>query len=289
LKDIFKLQDEIAIEIAKAMQIHITEGEMIKTRLKNIPDLQSYIKVLKALGYYRHETKRGNILARKEAEELVALNPEVSEVYILLGIVYLQGVGLGTCESDLICIGKATEATRKALSLNANNSDAHMVASWLFLNRKEHDKAIAETKNAIMLNPNNADAYATLGRALTRSDRPGEAIGVLKRAIRLNPIPPVSYLLNLGEAYRVSKQYERAIETYKKCLKRQSDYWQAYLGLAVSYHFLGREKEARAAVKEALNLNPDYSIEMYKKSAPHRNQAEPERVVEALRKAGVPE
>ena len=45
LKDIFKLQDEIAIEIAKAMQIHITEGEITKTRFKNIPDLQTYIKV----------------------------------------------------------------------------------------------------------------------------------------------------------------------------------------------------------------------------------------------------
>jgi adenylate cyclase len=288
-KDIFKLQDEIAIQIMKAMQIHVTEGEITKTRFESIPDLQTYIKVLKAFEYLHLNTKENNILARKEVEELLSLNLEDSEFYSLLGLVCVQGIILGTCESDLICFGKATEATRKALSLDSNNSDAHILASWIFLMRKEHEKAIAEAKNAIMLNPNNADAYVTFGWALILSDRSVEAIGVLKRAIRLNPIPPVWYLFNLGFAYRVSKKYEKAIEMYKKCLKRKSDFWLAYLGLAISYTFLGREKEARAAVKEILNFYPDYSIELYKKSSPYKNQAELQRVAEALRKVGLPE
>ena len=63
----------------------------------------------------------------------------------------------------------------------------------------------------------------------------------------------------------------------------------AYVGFALSYHFLGREELARAAVKEIRNLNPDYSIKFYKKSSPYKNQAELERNVEALRKAGLPE
>ncbi|MCP4374453.1 MAG: tetratricopeptide repeat protein, partial [Deltaproteobacteria bacterium] len=289
LKDIFKLQDEIAIEIAKAMQINLTEGEIVKTRFKNTPDVQSYIKLLKTSDYFFQITKENNILARKELEEHLSLNLEDSEFYTLSGLIYVQGIMLGACESDLICLGKATEAARKALSLDASNSDAHMLASWIFLMRKEHDKAIAEAKKAIMLNHNNADAYVFLGTALFFSDRPGEAIRVLKKAIRLNPIPPAWYLFHLGWAYRLSKQYEKAIEMYKKCLRRQSDYWYAYVGLAVSYTFLGREKEARAAVKEALNFNPDYSIEILKKTASYKNQAELDRVVEAFRKAGMPE
>jgi hypothetical protein len=44
----------------------------------------------------------------------------------------VQSIFVGTCESDLICFGKATEATRKALSLDANNSDAHALASWIY-------------------------------------------------------------------------------------------------------------------------------------------------------------
>jgi len=288
LKDIFKLQDEIAIAIAKAMQIQLTEGEIAKTRFENIPDLQTYIKALKALEYFRQVTKEANILARKELEEILSVVSEDSVVHALLGFVYLQGFIVGTCESDIICFGKATEATRKALTLDSNNSDAHNLAGLLFLMRKEHDNAITEAKNAIMLNPNNADAYTTLGWALILSDRSVEAIGVLKKAIRLNPTSVLS-LSHLALAYRNSKQYEKAIETWEKCLKRQSDFWAAHLGLALSYHFLGRKDEARAAVKEVLNLNPDYSIELFKKVALYKNQAELERLVEAVRKLGIPE
>lgn len=101
MEDIFKLQDEIATQIAKAMQIHTTEGEITKTRFKNIPDLQTYIKVLKAFEYFFHNTKESNILARKEAEELRALNPEITDIYSLLGSVYVQGIALGTCECHI--------------------------------------------------------------------------------------------------------------------------------------------------------------------------------------------
>lgn len=289
LKDIFKLQDEIAIEITKAMQINLTEGEIIKTRFEEMPDLQTYFKALKALEYFRYNSKESNILALKEVEALLSSNLEISEVYTLSGIIYLQGLQLGTCEADLICLGKATEATRKALALDSNSSDAHNLASYLFSIRKKYEKAITEAKKAIMLNPNNADAYLALGYALVLSDRSVEAIGVLSKALRLNPIPPVDYLHSLGWAYRVSKQYENAIETFKKCLERQSNFWQAHVGLALSYAFLGREKEAKAAVKEALYLNPEFSIEVFKKLSPFKNQAELDLAVEALRKVGVPE
>jgi tetratricopeptide (TPR) repeat protein len=271
------------------MQIHLTEGEIVKARLKNIPDLHAYHKFLKALEHFRHSTKESNILAQKEAEELLELNPNVSEMHSFLGSVYLQQITIGACESDLICFAKATEATRNALSLDQNNSDAHMLASFLFLLKNEHEKAIAEGKNAIMLNPNNADAYATLGWSLVLADRSVEAIGIYKRAIRLNPIPPAWYLSNLAMAYRVSKQYEKAIETWEDCLKRQSDFWWAHLGLALAYDSLGREKEARAAIKQVQTINPDYSIEMFKKMPRRKNQTEYERVIEVLRKLGIPE
>jgi tetratricopeptide (TPR) repeat protein len=295
LKDIFKLQDEIAIEIAKAMQIKITEGEIIQTRLDSIPDLDvpTYFKYLKANQYFRQFTKEGAILARKELEELLALKPEVSEFYSLLGFCYWWEIALGRCQSDLICFGKAfgkaTEAARKALSLDPNSSDAHSIASALFGMRKEHDKAITESKMAIMLNPNNADAYCVFGAVLILSGRPEEAIGVLKNANRLNPIPPVLYLSNLAWAYRVSKRYDKAIEMFGECVRRQPDYLHGYLGLALSYHLSGREEEAKTAVKEILNINPDYSIELYKKTFAFKDRAEIELAVKALRKAGLPE
>ena len=93
--NIFGLQDEIAIEIAKAMQIQITEGEISKTRFYGISDLQTYIKLIKANEYFLGRTKESNILARKATEELLTMNVDA---HALLGFIYLQGIQLGTCD-----------------------------------------------------------------------------------------------------------------------------------------------------------------------------------------------
>lgn len=265
---------------------------MIQTRFEYLTpnvDVQSYFKLLKANEYHRLFNKEGALLAKKELEDLLAVYPNVSEIHTFLGMVYIQQLIIGTCKSDLFCFGKATEAARKSLSLDSNDSDAHLLASYIFSMRKEYDKAIAEAQKAIMLNPNSADAYAGLGFALIVSDRPEEAIGIMKKAIRLNPIPPVWYISDIAWAYRVSKQYDKAIETFRRCVRRQSDYVPGYVGLALSYQLSGLEEEAKATVKKIIDINPDYSIEVYTKWATYKNKEELERSVEALRKAGLPE
>ena len=111
----------------------------------------------------------------------------------------------------------------------------------------------------------------------------------MKCFFRLNPIPPIIYLYNFGLSYRLLNQYEKATEMYKKCLKRQPIYWPAYAGLAVTYSLSGQVKNAKTAVKELLNLFPDFSIEYAKKNTLYKKQDRLDRVVEALRKAGLPE
>jgi adenylate cyclase len=287
LKDIFKLQDEITLAIAKAIGINLINGEQTKTRYDGVTDLSTFIKAIKAVEYFRQYTKESNILAQKSIEELIELVPEHSGGYTLLGITLLAGIEIGTCESDLICFGRATEAARKALSLDGNNSDAHLLASYLFAMRKEYEKAISEAKRAITLNPNNSDAYDVLGWILIISDQPIRAIEFSKKAIRLNPIPPAVYFFHLAWAYRDSEQYEKAIETYKKCLEYQPDFVYAYLHLAATYSIIGNEKEAKSAALEVLNLDPNYSLEQHAKKSTYKSQAKRERYFNALRKAGL--
>ena len=290
LKDIFKLQDEITIEIMKTLQIYLTEGEQIRRRIEGVDDLQILSKLLKAFWYIYNDSKESNILARKEVEEIIALNPEISSAYFLLGFSYLVDLWYGACEYPLICFGKATEAARNALALDNKNSDAHFLAGYIFLLRKEQNKAIAEMKRAINLNPNNADAYANLGYALYCDNRPTEGVEFIKKALSLNPNPPSLYYLVLGNAYRGAKQYENAIKAYKLSLKiRPENNIFPHINLAVTYSILGREKEAHAAGLEVLKLDPNFSSKQNVKTMPHKNKALVESFYEGLRKAGLPE
>ncbi len=73
-------------------------------------------------------------------------------------------------------------------------------------------------------------------------------------------------------------------------LERHGDLWATSTLLLASYGHLRREAEARALLDEVLKRQPDYSIETnHRESFPSQNDADYERPIDGLRKAGVPE
>jgi len=290
LVDIFKLQDEIAIQLCEAMQIHITEGEAFRNRYSGIKNVKIAIKLLKAVEYIRYQNNPENlVLGLREVEEVIGLDPEIQVAQILLGLYNLYTIETGVCENPIICFGKATEAARKALSFDENNSDVHILTAYLFLIRKEHENSIKAAKRAIILNPNNSDAYSLLGYILTYSGRPNEGIPFIKKAIRIDPIPPALYLFQLGVAYHESKQYKKAIELFKKVIDREPNHRGAYIRMAGTYSYLGDEVEARKAASEVLKIDPNFNLKGFISKLPYKNIADNKRYVNALRKAGMPE
>ena len=185
--------------------------------------------------YLEAEKSISNLLDEAEGFEDTTLSPEtnseditlfsqeldndISTAYALLAATYLQDLQFGTCKSNIICFGQATDATRKAISLDENNSDAHLLAGWLFVMQKDHKNAIASLKRSISLNPNNADAYDFLGFILAMSDQPSEGIKYIQKALLLNPFPPSFYFHHLGICYRDLKEYDKAITAFKKAFK----------------------------------------------------------------------
>ncbi len=50
---------------------------------------------------------------------------------------------------------------------------------------------------------------------------------------------------------------------------------------------MGREKEARAEAAEVLRINPKFSLDYFAKTLPYKDQSVTDKVVNALRKAGL--
>ena len=74
---------------------------------------------------------------------------------------------------------------------------------------------------------------------------------------------------------------------YKKLACRTPDSLDPYLGQALSYAHLGRMEEARAAVAKLLEAEPDYSLEVHKRTTAAKG-TDLKRDLELLRKAGLP-
>jgi len=117
--------------------------------------------------------------------------------------------------------------------------------------------------------------------------RSHEAVRFLEKAIRLNPFPPAYWIRNLGEAYRLTKQYKEAITEFKRAIQANPHYLECHVSMACTYSLMGREDDAEAAASEVLKIDPGFSVQDYAKTLPYKERNDLNCVVEALRRAGL--
>ena len=287
LKDIFALQDEITMKILTAVRVKLTEGEQARLYDKGATNLDSFLKVLEGMPYFYRFNRESNIQARQMFEEAIALEPENSGAFTMLGWTYLMEVWFGLSESPGKAMERVVELAQKALSLDDSIDSPHSLLAHVYLMKRQFETAIAEAERAVALNPNGADAQAHLGIILSYAGSRERAIASLEKAIRLNPIPPNWYEFGLGEAYCLAGQHEKALVAYEHVLRRYPDDTRALIGLAATYSLLGREEEARAQATQILRIEPAFNVESFVMTLPFKNKADAEVLVGALYKAGL--
>jgi tetratricopeptide (TPR) repeat protein len=72
--------------------------------------------------------------------------------------------------------------------------------------------------------------------------------------MRLNPHYPAVYLTDIGHAYYLTGQYEKAMAALRRALIRKPDFLPTHAYLAAVYSELGREDEAGAEMAEVVRL-----------------------------------
>jgi TolB-like protein/Flp pilus assembly protein TadD len=287
LKDIFALQDEITFKIIAALQVKLTDGEQALIVAGRTDSFDAYARFLQGVEYAKRFNREGNLLARKMAEEAIALDPNYPRGYRLLATTHFLDMRLGLTKAPKQSLARAAELYQKVLAMDPSDTVARAFLGLSYTLMGQHEKGIAETERAVSLNPNAADAHALLGRTLYFAGRHKEAIVVLNKAMRLNPFPPNWYYFLIGDAYRNARMCEEAISAYKKAVHRARDALFPHIGLASAYSLFGREEEARAEASEVLRINPKFSLEGAAKTLPFKNQADRELVIDTLRKAGL--
>ena len=289
LKDIFALQDEIAMKIMAELQVELTAADLGRLSSIKTTNLKAYEKFLKGNEHLFRRTEADVLEARRLAQEAIALDPEYGVAYVLLGWTHLDDIWFYRTKDRAKSLQTAEQLAQKAIDLSGQSAVTHRLLSSVFLLRKQYEKAIVEAQKAVELNPNSANSNFIYGMVLRNAERYDEAIPVLKKAIRLNPVTPINYLNNLAWSYTFSEQYEKAIPLWNRTIERNPDYLFAYMGLTCAYQLSGNEVKARKAAAEVLRIKPTFSMALIEKRILTKNEEIKERLLEAYRKAGIPE
>ncbi len=292
LKDLFTLQDEITMRILTAVRVKLTEGEISSAYSKYFSGKQGFdcsLKLMEAAKYGDRFTIEDNIVARRLIEEAISMCPENPVGYAQLGGVYVNDFWLDRTKSPQETLEKGYELVKKALAMDDCLPGAHISLSFIYIFKREYDKAIAEAERAVALDPSGSEAYSQYASTLLFAYRPEEAIPMFQKAIRLNPNASTYTFVFLGHAFRNAGRFEEAVSAYKKGIQRAPDFIVAHIGLGTTYSLMGREKEAIAEAEEVLRINPNFSLDHFARTAlkSYKDQSEIDKVVNAMRKAGL--
>jgi adenylate cyclase len=293
LKDLFALQDEITIKVLTALRAKLSKGELERIYAKGTENLEAYLKGMKTMEHILRFTKDDNFLAQRTAREIIAMDPTWPNGYILLGWTHFMDARGGYGNSPNESLFRAEELAQKALELDYSLSTPHLILGKVHYMRRHWDKAIAEMELALSIAPNNIEVIYHYARTLVYAGRPEESIPLYKKAMRLDPLYFALVNWGLGTAYFDSGRYMDAHLQFERLLDRsikgEHNLEDAHIMIAATYAVLGRIEEAQSHAEEVLKINPGFSFRRFVERQPYKNQADNNRWMNALRKAGLPE
>jgi TolB-like protein len=232
LDDVFKVQDEIARAVVKALKISLMGGSLPEST--GTQNIEAYNLFLQARSMFRHANEPADY--ERIAEYLrraVDADPQFANAWALLSRALLAVATPTDVRPDHQLIEEARRVAKQALKLNSALSGPHL-------------------------------AYANILWGIDFDLRDAET--QIHQALELAPnSPEVLYWAATLTMYR--GQFDRALELAQKSIAIDPVDPSAYATLAWIYYFEGKYPEALAANRKMLDLDPGAHYAYHERAA----------------------
>jgi len=249
LTDIFAIQSDVALQIARALEAELSPGEETRVRKEPTRDFQAYRLFLQGRRRFARHTPDASERAIHYFERAIERDPGFALAWANLATTYTDLAEIGAMAPEL-AYARASDAAATALRLDPELGEAHTTMGYLRTVR-DFDWAGAEEefRRAIELNPNDADSYNLYGRLCAGLGRYDDAVAMLHRAQELDPL---AHRVDMATALLRAGLYEQALARAEEAveLDASQDRAQATVGWA---HFLvGRREQGLAELEQAV-------------------------------------
>jgi adenylate cyclase len=297
--DLLTMQDEIVMRLARTLEIEM--GVVEAARVARTRPGNQNAQDLALRGQAGVSTSAAGSAEQEAAYELCerALQLDGSNVVALVAMAtkYVERV-FGRNVDPQADIPQAEDLIARALALEPHNYGAHTVKSFVRLAQKRHEEALVGAERSLALNPSYILAYLAVCFANFYMGRPEKTIECADRAIRLSPRDPLRFALYFvkGWAYAMLKEDAQAIDWFRRSVATAPEFPEPQRLLAAELALNGQETEAREMLQRYLSLSATRvrTIAQYRALAKTFSDhptfvAYADRMIEGLRKAGMPE
>jgi len=253
LTDLVALQSEIARDVSEKLRLRLTITEKQRLAKRGTENAEAYRAYLRGIFYWNKGFAPGYEKSREYFQQAIDLDPTYALAYSGLAHYYgfASTVGLLPPNENW---PKAEAAANKALALDDTLAETYnaLAAIKLYYYR---DWPLAERyfRRGIELDPNSAEIRAHYASCLTLFGRDEEALAEAQHSVELEPLSPrLNYFW--GRKLFFTRQYDRAIDQFRKTLELDPNYVPAHEDLGDAYEKKGMQREAIAAWAKALTL-----------------------------------
>ena len=252
LKDILKLQGELAREITSEIQLKLTPEEHANVVASKSVNPEAYIAYLKGRYFWNMRTREGFEKAKKQFLKAIAISSGYASAYAGLSDTYILQGNYGLIQSNEAIL-KAKKYVTKALELDETLAEAHVSLSACLYNQWNKARAQKELERAIELNPNYATAHQWYAFSLISSGLIKEGIAEMKKAKNISPLS-LRIQVDLGRAFYFAHQYDNAISQYNETLELDQNFPPAHSLLGLAYLEKGGYENAIHELEKGMKL-----------------------------------
>lgn len=284
--DVFEMQDRMATEVLGEIEPRLRSTELQKSE-KRHGNLTAFDHYLRAADALRAMNLPAMKAARAELDKALAAHPDYAAAHGMhawIGTLLMpQGYRVDPKNE--------AEHYRAAVTVGSFDCDALSMGGYAF-GFFERDLAggLDYVRRALAINPSAARAHDFAGWLLLYMGQPDEALLHFDRALTLCPLDELAFRMLTGRAFaRLFRgEFEESVADGRRAHAAAKDFTVCHRVLAASLAHLGREREARAIVRELLENNPSLSIARYQRETRFEGSSDRQILLGGLKKAGLP-
>jgi len=289
-----ELQVEFVARLARSLDVQLTQAESLRSlqeRPNNPTAADLAMRGWAALN--RPRTKANLEEAISIFEQALKLDPEIPRALIGLSRSIILRVSARWSSTQGPDIERADQIINQVLSNENEDAMARFTKADILRHKHDFDGALTMYYASIASDRNLAMAYATAGATKTLNGHAKEAIPLVETSLRLSPRDPSLNIWKyyMCHAYIHLADWKKAIDWCNQSVAA-GPFWQAFIDLAAAYAWTGNDEGAHNAVARLLELMPGYTVQQWANAGWSENPTflvEYQRIVEGLRKAGLPE
>jgi TolB-like protein len=289
LSEIFELQDRIVTRVVGAIAPQLEKAEIDRAKRRATGDLAAYDLYLRGLDSWNQWSKEGNAKALQLFYAALEKDHDFSTAYGLAASCYLLAKA-----NDWRSSFDAREIARLVDRAADIGTDDPVALCWAghvhAYFSKDIDRALLLIDRALELDANLAIAWQRSGWVRGYAGDADGAIESLNKAIRLNPLDPRVFLTQsaMGFAHFIAGRDDEAAAWAATALRVKPN-WLPALRVAVAANAMrGKTDEADRALSLYLRIDPEVSIAKICDFYPLRRDADRQRLIRAMRTAGMP-